>query len=246
MTDEDIVYTDDYYMAECDDIYNQIVGGDNFMNYYITYSAHPPYAIESGEWKDDERYLTAIERHPELADKEINTTNDIYEVYSVLTDDMVELLLERMEEDGSLDDTVILFVADHANLMDLYNNSGEDYFKVQNLPCFIYSKDITPQTVEKTCSNIDLLPTLLNMFGIENPNVYIGNDIFDSESEGIAYLPSFDWKTDKCMYVNGSVVENYTDEEISKEYIDEINQRVETQIDVNNLVLYTEYFKKNE
>jgi hypothetical protein len=88
---------------------------------------------------------------------------------------------------------------------------------------------------------------VINLFGIENPEAYIGNDIFDSEAEGIAYLPSFDWKTEKCLYINGSVAENYTDEEISEEYIEEINQKVETQIDVNNLVLYTNYFNtKNE
>jgi phosphoglycerol transferase MdoB-like AlkP superfamily enzyme len=242
MTDEDILYEDDLFMADCDDLYNQIVGEDGFMNYYITYSAHPPYKTS------DERFQAALERHPELADKEINSETDIYEVYASLTDDMVGRLMERMEEDGSLDNTVILFVADHANLSDLEDTSDTNYFNAQNIPCFIYSKDIEPQTVEKICTNIDLLPTVINMFGIENPGTYIGNDIFDSESEGIAYLPSFDWKTEKCLYINGSVAENYTDEEISDEYIDEINQRVEKQTDVNNLVLYTEYFKtkKNE
>lgn len=243
MTDKDIVFEDDYVIADCDDLYEPITGGSRYMNYVIGFSTHPPYVLDNERWESIERYNEALKRHPELKKYDTSSQDDVYKVFATMTDDMVGRLLERMEEDGRLDDTVILFVADHANVNSLSENTGADYMRVQNLPCFIYAKGIQPQTVDKVCSNIDLLPTIINMFGIDNGGSYIGNDIFDESSEGLAYLPSFDWVTDKCMYVGGVVAENYTDEEITDEYIDKINAEVQERIEVNNLVLYSEYYK---
>lgn len=244
MTDEDLVFEDDYVLADCDDLYEPITGGERFMNYFIGFSTHPPYRVEDGKWSSDERYKEAIKRHPELKEKNINSDYDIYQIFATMTDDMVGKLFERMEDDGRLDDTVILFVSDHANLTSLHDNTGADYFNIQNLPCFIYCKNMKPQVVEKVCSNIDLLPTLLNLFDIDNPGVYIGNDIFDETMDGIAYLPSLSWKTDKCLYINGKIAENYTDGEISDEYIEAKNEEVRERVEINNMVLYTEYFKR--
>lgn len=247
MTDEELLFEDDSVLASCDELYEAFTGGDKIMNYFIGYTAHPPYVTEdvySGLPND--LYYEAISRHPGLINEQDPDQDEIYKIFATLTDDMAGELIQRMEEDGTLDNTVILFVADHANVSDLADSSGAEYVRVQNIPCFIYCKGVKPQTVEKVCSNVDILPTILNMFGMENNNSYLGSDIFDPNYEGIAYLPTLSWVTNKCICVDGSVAENFTDEEISEEYIEKMNEFVQNSVEVNNLVMYTDYFKDSE
>ena len=246
---EDVVFEDDLCIVECDDIYNAIVSGGRTMHYFIGFSAHPPYVItdlnSNESYGPGARYLKVKERHP---DYEFDPDNkmELYRAFALLADDMAGALIDRMEKDGSIKDTVILFVSDHACLETMENTTdASSYFDTQKIPCFIYADGMEPMTIEKTCSNIDLLPTLVNMFGLEYDNVFIGNDVFNDSTEGLAYLPSFNWVTDKCKYINGAVSENYTDEEIDEEYIKHINDLVYMRIEINNLVLYTNYFADN-
>lgn len=241
LTDEELLFEDDGVIAGCDDIYNSMFKKERFMDYFIGYSAHPLYGLDM-EGRYSDQYYEAAKRHPELVTSETPGEREVYTVLATLTDDMAGELLDRMEKDGTLDDTVILFVADHACLLSLEGTSGAENIKVQQVPCFIYAKGIEPQKISKVCSSIDMLPTLLNMFGIENCGYYIGNDIFDDGYEGFAYFPNMNWVTDKCMYVDGRISERYTQEEISDEYTDSISEQVRNNIEVNSLMIYTNYY----
>ena len=247
LTDKDEVFEDDAVAAENDDVYNALTTADGaFMHYFISYSCHAPYDFTQanlGMYTGIRRLSDLEERHPEYTvDK--TDPDSVYRGYALLTDDMAGALTERMEKDGSLDNTVLLFVSDHAcpHTMKEGSASNSDYLNAMQIPCFIYTHGITPAHITKTCANIDLLPTILNMFGIESDYRYIGNDIFDSTAEGIAYLPSLCWVTDKCKYADGTVTENFTDEPISDDYIKRITREVIERINVNNLLLYDGYY----
>ncbi|MCD8096199.1 MAG: LTA synthase family protein [Ruminococcus sp.] len=241
MTDEDLDWIDDLNIANCDDTYEAITGGEKYLSYVLTISAHMPYDTGELGFAQGDRYNIYLSRHSESYVDESDEMK-LYKAYATLTDDFVGRLIERMDADGRLDDTVILFVSDHY-AYGLYDDvSGKELIDVQNIPCFIYAKGTQAQTVEKVCSNIDLLPTLINLFGFETNAKYMGSDIFDDNYEGIAYLPSGDWITSKCMYYDGSIVESYTDEEITDEYTDGMNDFVTKQLRINSLILYSEYF----
>ena len=245
LTDEKHLFEDDYFLADDDNVYSAFVPDGSFMHYFVGYSAHPAYSPDTVKDMDiNNRYIMLRERHPDYTFDQ-NDPMEVYKAYALLTDDMAGRLIERMEQDGSIKDTVLLFVADHACIETLENASDNELLEVQNIPFFIYTDGITPQKVQKTCSNVDILPTVANMFGLENDNRFIGNDIF-SDSEGLAYVPSFDWVTDRCSYVGGSVKEVFVEgDEIEDDYIERMNALVRQRIEVNNLVLYTNYFKEH-
>ncbi|MBR1724972.1 MAG: LTA synthase family protein [Ruminococcus sp.] len=242
LTDEKILGEDDFVIADNDDIYNTITSSDPFMHYIVTYSAHPQYNVYTHFDIDVEnRYIALQERHSDYSFDQ-TMPMEVYKAFALLTDDMAERLIERMEEDGSLDDTVLLFVSDHACLETLEKTTSQKrYLEAMNIPFFIYAKGIEPQVIEKTCSNVDILPTVVNMFGLESNNKYLGNDIF-SDSEGLAFLPTFNWVTDRCSYIDGSIDERFDDEDIDSEYIDRINETVRERIELNNIIIYTNYF----
>ena len=55
--------------------------------------------------------------------------------------------------------------------------------------------------MDKTASTVDLVPTLLNMMGIETGYSYLGRDIFDEAYEGYAVF------SDGSFISNGLVIE---------------------------------------
>ena len=72
----------------------------------------------------------------------------------------------------------------------------------------------------------------------------MGRDIF-SDSEGLAILSDRSWITNKGTY--NSVSKKFTsttDEEVSKEYIDEINSIVYQKFSMSSLILDYDYYKK--
>lgn len=235
--------TDKSYNTEFDDaickdgLYQALISEDKFIDYIVTYSAHP--FFEASE----ERYKEAAKRHPELAEKLGTDSEGVFKMMCTLTDDMVGELMEKLEKDGVLDNTVIVFITDHLANARFAKNYKDSDQRCNNTPFFIYAKDIKPQTVDKVCKSSDVLPTLLNMFGMEVPSKYIGEDIFDKNYDGFAYFPDMSWITNKGYFKGGSLIEAYTDEEITDDYINENTKRAREYIDMNNIMIYSDYYR---
>ncbi len=222
-------------------LYDKIIEGDRFLDLIITYSPHAPIKVT------DERYIEAINRHPEFAVSDPNDDIGIFKAYCTLTDDAVGEFMQKLDEDGVLDSTVVMFITDHY-AHSIYEDSfiqsqGE---KVNNTPFFIYCKGIEPMTVEKVCKTNDVLPTILNLFGYDVPNKYLGEDIFDESYEGYAYFPSLSWITSECYYDDGKVVENYTDSDIDQDYINKMCELTRKLTELNTYMLYTDYYAQEK
>lgn len=228
---DDTVVTDD-------GIYKKLTENDKFLDYIVTYSAHTPYTA------DDELYLEAIKRHPELAAEDENDKAAIFRAKASLTDDMVGELVRRLEEDGELDNTVILFLADHY-CSGILSGDYSDAL-CSNTPCFIYAKGTEPETVEKVCNTCDILPTLVNLFGLGDCENYIGSDIFDDAYEGYACFQNLGWITSDFYYENGDIVENYTGRQADDSFIEQMNELVKERININNQILFTDYYAKDK
>lgn len=210
-----------------------------FLTYYVAFA---PHEVMVGT-KDMKYHLIARENHPEFADLSDDHMNN-WKLRCTLTDDMVGVLMEKLEADGILDNTAILFVNDHIAI----TNSDAEYNDQNNLcnrvPCFLYCKDLEPMSVEKPCTQVDILPTLLNLYGIDYDKYYFGRDIF-SENEGFVYFPDMSWLTDTCYYEKGSVKQVFSGgdpSEVSAEYIEQMNAEVMDRIRINNLILCSDYF----
>ena len=92
-------------------------------------------------------------------------------------DDLFARLLQELEDKGQLDNTVIIGVTDHYTYgykdeASLYALSGVgDALLLEKTPCFIWSADLQPMKVDKTLNTSDLLPTMLNLLGVDSPMI---------------------------------------------------------------------------
>lgn len=92
--------------------------------------------------------------------------------------------------------------------------------------------------------NIDVLPTVLNMLGIEyDSRLIIGKDIMASNNEGVVIFPDRSWINSKGAYdINSGMFVPFVDS-IDDKYISKINQEVYDKFKVSTNLQYTDYYK---
>ena len=225
-------------MMKKDEVYNKMVEQQPFMNFVITYSAHLPYD------KDEGKLALAKEYYPHLIDESIDPEKNNALILAADTDEFFRLLLDRLEADGLLDNTVIIAYTDHfaygvsdqETMLSEWKKGDLSY----RVPAFIYSKGMKRTEVNKPMMTVDWLPTLVNLFGLDRNGKYIGNDIFDPDNKGFAYFETHSWLDEK-MYYDAS--KDYGDEFLEViAYIQKQNQRVEDTIAINDIVVSGDYF----
>ena len=98
------------------------------------------------------------------------------------------------------------------------------------------------QTVEKVNSQLDILPTVLNLFGIEYiPEYYMGNDIFNPDYSGYVFFSDYSWY-DGNVYVEDGVITN--DGQMDEAKVQEMNDKINRLIQKNDLTLKYDYLRK--
>lgn len=228
-------YTTDKYIHE-----------DKFMTMYITSSTHFPY---NTTWDVlGNKYLDKINKvHPDYPEDVKHYISKAMEL-----DKGMEYLLETLEEAGKLDDTAIVFFADHHPLnMDVQylidyttqvdRSEGMNEFRS---PFVIYCPSLLgDETFTGVSSTYDILPTVLNLYDMDyDPRLYLGTDYF-SDSESIVYFPDGDWLTDKGIYyASTDEFEATTDEEVSKSYIKNNTTKTNNAFNISYLIYTTDYF----
>ena len=82
-------------------------------------------------------------------------------------DDGIAAIVRKLADLGKLDNTVILFYSDNATL----GGKGTCYDGGARTPCFLWGKGRVPagQVCDKLVQNIDFVPTIFDLAGIEAP-----------------------------------------------------------------------------
>jgi arylsulfatase A-like enzyme len=104
-------------------------------------------------------------------------------------------------------------------------------------------------TVEKTLNTADLVPTVLNLLGIDTPYDYLGQDAFNPDYEGYALFPNGSWISDgvACnVNTNGStqIIQNLKGKSLSDEYMQQMADRTQEFIAISNLLLTSDYYSQ--
>lgn len=168
-------YMNDLDITSNDEFYNLMISKDNkFLTFFITYSAHLPYA-KSNKLCGDVSGEACIKK------------------LAKYTDDAIKVLVDKLKRDNLLDDTVIVFATDHYAYG--YNSKeiekikgGNDNIHLEKVPFFIWNNNKYAITVDKYIDTQDILPTVLNLFDIEYENVYVGTDAFSSKHNNYVYF----------------------------------------------------------
>ena len=210
------------------------------VNYIITYTPHTPFSLESdmGQLLAKDVYG---DKYPELSEEECAR------LFAAETDYMVGLLLKALEDNNLIDNTVIVAFADHylytlndKTILDKYKETDNNLINLT--PFFIWSNDLSPVTFDKVNSQIDILPTVLNLFGIEyTEEHYIGNDIIDDNYSGYAFFCDYSWYDGNIYSENGIAIKG---ENVNDAYLNSFNDRINRLIQQNDLTLKYDYFRR--
>jgi len=218
-----------------DAIYADMIKSQPFFDFLITYSPHIPYTY------DDSKLDLAKRNHPDLIEPQMDKETNNLLILARDTDDFFHRLLKLLHEDGILENTVIIGFADHY----AYGFSDEKKLAeysdglLMKVPAFIYAPGLEPVKVTKPVQTIDWLPTIINMFGLENSNCYIGNDMFDNRVPGFVHFPDSLWY-DGTMYY---IPEKFDITPENDEYIKKQTARADKLIEINEIVITGDYFK---
>lgn len=216
----------------------------NFVTYYVTVSGHSPY--NSGDNIAKKHYDT-------VESLEYSNSVKYYLASQVELDKMLETLITKLEESGELEDTVIALVGDHYpyTLSTDEMNEVSDYEKdgtieVNRSNFILWNSEMKePIIVEKVGSQIDVLPTLLNLFGVEyDSRLIVGKDIL-SNCDGLAIFSNRSWVSDYGSY--NSSTRKFTLKEGKElddinEYVKSMNTRVANAFSISKMIIDNDYY----
>ncbi len=180
-----------------------------FHVYYLTISGHMPYANN----RIVQPYLEQVRALP------YSQTTQNYMATVMEVDRALALLLEKLEEAGKLDKTLIIATGDHipysnagvleelsgrtfgsSKDLEALNESAIDFDVYKNTLILWSASMEEPVQVDKPCCQVDILPTVSNLLGLEyDSRMLSGRDIL-SDSEGLVIFTSRSWRSDRGFY----------------------------------------------
>jgi len=220
--------------------------GKPTLNFVITRSAHLSYIYNEvlSYW--------GLKKYPDFRGLTGNEETDCAYLKAKLVDDLFARLLTELEEQGQLENTVIIGVTDHytygyKDMESLYALSGtrEDLL-LEKVPFFIWGGGLEAREVDKVLNTSDVLPTLLNLLGVESEYDYIGSDAFDDRYDGFVPFSNGSWIHGDIAYDASSkhfIAISGQQQNITAEFQAEMAQRVQNFVRINNLILDTDYYK---
>ena len=164
--------------------------GVPFHAYYMTVSGHCNYNW-GGNYMSRKNKDIAVESYPDSS-----MPVQAYMACNLEFEYACEYILEELEKEGILEDTVICFTADHypyalaEGNVDYYKElSGIDdtpksISRYKNALILYCASMEEPVTVDTPCYSPDIIPTLDNLFNIQyDSRLYSGRDIFATNYE---------------------------------------------------------------
>lgn len=215
---------------------------EHFMTYYMTVSGHLEYNFSGNNMAYKNRKVVENTNYSSAVKAYIASQKEL--------DSMLEELINKLDKEKKLDDTVIVLSADHypygltTNEIKGVMSIQDEKFDVHKNNLVIWNSKMTKSiTIDKYAQSLDILPTVLNLFGINfDSRLLMGRDIL-SNSDGIVILNDRSWITEKGKY-NAATRKftPFTEEELDDDYIDKINTIVYNKYVISKNILETDYY----
>ena len=227
------VTTDDY------------INNEKFLAYYMTVSGHLNYTVVGNAMVYKNWDMVKSLPYSEKAKS--------YLAANIELDKAIEKLLEKLAQSEKLEDTVIVISGDHYpygltldEMNELSKFKRDNTFEKYRMPLLIWSGSMKePIKVDKIGSSLDILPTVLNLFGVEfDSRLLIGRDIL-SDSEPLVIFSDRSFITNKGRYnaVTGEFTKN-EDVEVEEDYVQQIEDIIYNKYRMSRLILENDYYKK--
>ncbi len=217
---------------------------DQFHAYYMTFSGH---------YKYDTKTNPMAQRNWDMV-KDLEGYSDTAKAYLSCNYELekaMAYLMQRLEEQGIADKTAIVLAGDHHP----YGLTDEQYSELVGYELDHFNKFKSSLlfwvgglneniVVDEYCCNIDVLPTILNLWGFDyDSRLLPGTDVF-SDGEHMAILIDKSFFTDKVWFnTNTGEIRYLVDESTLPEgYVDSLIQAVKTKFSISTDILNTCYY----
>lgn len=230
----------------------EYVEQERFHVYYMTVSGHMYYSFTGNSM--------SYKNRDAVSGLEMSENAQAYIACNIELDKALEYMLKKLEEAGQLDKTVICLSADHypyEMTMEQYEelagkplSEGMDLYR-NSLILWNAGMEEEPVYVEKACGPMDILPTLLNLFGFDyDSRMYAGRDIL-SEEEGMVIFNDRSYVTDSAIYKKGNDIiwlqdsegNDLIPEEEKEAYAQDRKQEVKDRYQFSAYILRENYYQ---
>lgn len=220
--------------------------GKPFHAYYMTFSGHYEYNFEVNP--------IAKRNQEAVAHLPYSETVKAYIACNLELEKAMANLMEQLEAAGELEDTVIVMTTDHypygltnKQYNELTTEKRNESFGIyQNaFICWSYGME-DPIEIDTPCCTVDILPTLLNLFGFEyDSRLLMGKDVLDPSSFHVAILHNGSFITDKVMFnaTNGKTTYLVDQSTVSPLYVETVNKIVQNEFSLSTLILNNDYYR---
>lgn len=172
-------------------------------------------------------------------------------------DTALEEFVDYLKNTGVYENSIILLYGDHYGIPSsssktLANFLGEDTsnwteandIQLQRVPFMIHIPDVTDgQTFHTYGGEIDALPTLLHILGIDTKNyLQLGQDLFSESRNEIVAFRNGNFITPEYIYIDGKIYGSQSGEEMTEiadklqAEVDELKLAVDTQLQVSDSI----------
>lgn len=231
-------------VAMIDATINDYINTENFMVFYASVSGHASYNFKANASarRNKEEYNNAGFSYSEGPASYLAAQMEL--------DKALEKLIQKLDEKGILDDTVIALVGDHYpyelsidEINEISSYKKESEITVNKSNFILWNNKMEPVKIQKVGSQLDVIPTIYNLFGISyDSRLFIGKDILSTEG-GLAIFGNRSWVSDKGSYYaskrkfipNKEVV-------VEDDYVKKINQIVNNKITMSKQIIENNYY----
>lgn len=215
---------------------------DRFHVYYMTVSGHMNYNFAGNR-------MSSLHKE-EVADLPYSEEGRAYIACNIELDRALEYLIEELDKAGKLENTVICLSADHypyamevANLEELAGRPLDGTLDIYRNNLILWNSEMETVEVTKPACSVDVLPTLLNLFGFEyDSRMYAGRDIL-SDSPGLVIFKDRSFITEIVSYnkESGEILWRDGYEE-NEEYYEAVESQVKSLCNYSVNILNNDFY----
>ena len=220
------------------------IGQDQFHAYYMTFSGHYRY--------DTSTNLIARQNWADVENLAYSKQSRAYMSCHIELEKAMAYLMQRLEEEGVADKTAIVLAGDHfpygltdKQYSELVGYDIDKFTKYKSTLIFWVGGMEENIVVNEYCCNVDILPTILNLWGFEyDSRMLAGTDVF-SEGPHVAVLKDYSFYTDK-VWLNASSgeIRYLVDEgELPENYVEDMIKYIKKTASISVDILNNNYYK---
>lgn len=215
---------------------------ERFHVYYMTVSGHMNYNFVGNQMSKKNKEA--------VAELPYSEEGQAYIACNIELDKALEYLIAELDKAGKLDKTVICLSADHypyameiSNLEELAGKPLEGTLDIYRNNLILWNSKMETVEIKKACSALDLMPTLLNLFGFPyDSRLFAGHDML---SDSLPMVPFADrsFITDKVSYYKKDRVGTpLTEEPVDEQYLEDMRAVVRNLNKFSSGVINNNYY----